>query len=250
MVWLGVVCWAASAAATVDEAQVKPFVRDATAAEKQQGDGLATRMINRLGGRDAYNQLRVLSFEFIVEKDGQTLAKRHHDWDIHAGLSHVVGENEGKKIEAFIRLSDRSGTVWVDGVESSSEAERKKLLEQAYAWWVNDSYWLVSPFKAFDPGVKRSVIDGALRTSFKSVGLTPGDVYLYDLDAQGMLTGWRFRLQSGRLGTFSFVEPVTLEGITFFNTKSSSDFSIKHAPIQARTQPAPKLFGPLAEMGG
>ena len=65
--------------------------------------------------------------------------------------------------------------------------EKKKLLETAYGRFINDTYWLLAPWKVFDPGVHRDFDgektgpDGALcdviRLSFDNVGLTPKDVY-------------------------------------------------------------------------
>jgi hypothetical protein len=60
------------------------------------------------------------------------------------------------------------------------------MLKRAYGRFINDSYWLLMPWKLEDPGVKvesqgTTTIDGLdydiLHVSFENVGLTPGDQY-------------------------------------------------------------------------
>ena len=62
----------------------------------------------------------------------------------------------------------------------------KAALAEAYGRGVNDTYWLLMPFKALDPGVKLAFegerkLEGAtfnvFRLTFDKVGLTPGDTY-------------------------------------------------------------------------
>lgn len=50
----------------------------------------------------------------------------------------------------------------------------------------NDSFWLVAPFKIFDPGTQREIIkeDGQqkLLVQYTSGGSTPGDAYVWEVD--------------------------------------------------------------------
>ena len=67
------------------------------------------------------------------------------------------------------------------------ETELKEALDNAYAAWINDSYWVVMPYKLQDPGVKLTYTredkteDGkdahVLTMTFDSVGLTPQNKY-------------------------------------------------------------------------
>src|SRR5262249_34366936 len=68
-----------------------------------------------------------------------------------------------------------------------SDEENAKRLEGAYGRFINDTYWLLAPWKIFDPGVHLAY-DGekpcpgggecdVLKLSFEDVGLTPKDVY-------------------------------------------------------------------------
>ena len=61
------------------------------------------------------------------------------------------------------------------------------LRGKAYAYFCNDSYWLIAPFKVFDQGVSRSIVNTednkkALLVSYASGGVTPGDSYLWFLN--------------------------------------------------------------------
>lgn len=222
------------------------YRRPASVDEKAKGDALARRMIERLGGAAAFDKLRHMSFAFVPKKEGKALSRREHAWDPATGKARVRWQKDGHDVTAWISLSDKSGVVLLDGARVSDEKQRRALLDDAYAAWVNDVYWLVSPYKAFDPGVQRAAVDGKLRTSFDDgVGLTPGDVYLYDFGKGGELAGWSYLLQSGRRGSFRFLDEKRLAGVTFFGRKVSSDgFEIALENIEASTAPRPDALRP------
>jgi hypothetical protein len=82
-------------------------------------------------------------------------------------------------------LADKTGQVWLNGQPVQGE-RAKELLENAYGAWINDTYWLLMPYKLKDPGVTLSYAgeekgDGGtwdkLLLTFDSVGLTPKDKY-------------------------------------------------------------------------
>ncbi len=75
----------------------------------------------------------------------------------------------------------------------------------AYAWWVNDTYWLLMPYKMRDPGVTLAMAgretkggdswDKVLLT-FDDVGLTPKDRYWVFVNAKtGLVDRWEFVLK-------------------------------------------------------
>ena len=68
----------------------------------------------------------------------------------------------------------------------------KELIDKAISYFNNDSFWLVAPYKVFDSGTERRLVDlknssnkGLLITYTKG-GTTPGDSYLWILDENGM----------------------------------------------------------------
>jgi hypothetical protein len=77
-----------------------------------------------------------------------------------------------------------------------SGEEARELREQAYAHWINDSFWLNPVVKLFDEGTTRALVaqpDGsdALLLSYASGGLTPGDAYLWIGDPSAPPRAWK-----------------------------------------------------------
>ena len=79
----------------------------------------------------------------------------------------------------------------------------KKYLERARGAWINDSYWLIMPFKLKDSGVtlkyvgKKPNAMGAesdvLELTFKGVGVTPDNKYnVYVNPSSHLVTQWDF----------------------------------------------------------
>ena len=71
-----------------------------------------------------------------------------------------------------------------------------KLIEKAWEFFCNDSFWLNAPVKVFDPGTVRSIVhfkDGrkGLMVSYSSGGVTPGDSYVWFLDKTGIPSSWK-----------------------------------------------------------
>lgn len=83
------------------------------------------------------------------------------------------------------------GRAYEDGKEVSDPGELDNKRGKAWELFVNDSFWFIAPTKAFDAGVKRSLVkqeDGteALLVTYTSGGVTPGDSYLWLLDGNGL----------------------------------------------------------------
>lgn len=72
----------------------------------------------------------------------------------------------------------------------------KNLIDKAVKYFNNDSFWLVAPYKVFDKGTERRVVnlnDGSqgLLVTYTSGGTTPGDSYLWHLDENGKPTSFQ-----------------------------------------------------------
>ena len=80
------------------------------------------------------------------------------------------------------------------------------MLESAYAMWINDTYWLIMPYKLQDPGVTltyagEETVGGTtydkVMLSFEGVGLTPGDRYWAWINRDtGLMDRWAYHLES------------------------------------------------------
>jgi len=166
-----------------------------------QAVAVAEHVLKAMGGRDGWQQTRYLSFEFA--------GRRSHLWDRHTGAHRVEGTTaDGDDYLVLHNLNEQgqgNGQVWVNGAAVDSADTRSELLNNAYAAWVNDTYWLLMPYKLLDPGVHMehqgtTTVDGQectkLALSFGEVGLTPGDRYwVYVDEASHLVTRWEYVLQ-------------------------------------------------------
>jgi len=175
-------------------------VAESAAPADTQADALAGRVMEGLGGEEAWAATRYLVFEFA--------GRRSHWWDRYTGRHRVEGTTADG--ERFVVLHDvhdqgKAGRAWIDGQPVTGEGAAE-LIENAYAAWVNDTFWLISPYKLRDPGVHlaaagRETVDGVtydkLHLSFGNVGLTPGDQYWMFVDPEtGLVARWEYVLES------------------------------------------------------
>ena len=166
---------------------------------------VADKVMQALGGSDAWNKTRYLRFDFAVDKDGKTLVRRAHTWDKWTGRYRLEGKTrDGDPYVVLINVNTREGSAYLKGNKLSGE-EEKKQLENGYATWVNDTYWLLMPYKMRDPGVILA-LDGEekkgeeawdkVRLTFDNVGLTPKDKYwAYVNRKTGLVDRWDFVLK-------------------------------------------------------
>ncbi len=177
----------------------------ADAASDPKAIAVAERVMQALGGADAWNATRYLRFDFAVERGGKTLVRRAHTWDKWSGRYRVEAKDkDGKDLVVTMNLNSKQGSATLGGTPLAGDA-LKKTLDDAYAMWVNDSYWLLMPYKLRDPGVSLAYVGekkkGAdtwdeLALSFDNVGLTPKDRYWVFVNrATGLVDRWEFVLK-------------------------------------------------------
>jgi hypothetical protein len=171
-----------------------------TAAEppaSQAAAELADRVLEAMGGREAWEATRYLRFNFF--------GFRLHHWDRYTGRHRLEGKTQdGDEYLVLHNVLSREGEAWMNGQKLSGE-KRAELLENAYGAWVNDTYWLLMPYKLRDPGVNLALdgeeeIDGVvydkLLLTFDGVGLTPGDRYwAYVNRESGVMERWAYHLE-------------------------------------------------------
>ena len=179
---------------------------------KLRAEAIAAEVMQALGGHDAWRDTRYLRFDFAVERAGQKRPPRAHTWDKWTGRYRVEGTlPEGDPYVVLMNLNTREGKAFRKGAEVSGD-EAKKLLERGYGAWINDTYWLLMPYKLRDEGVTlawEAELTGANGTldkialSFAQVGLTPGDRYrVYVNRTTHLVDQWDYTLQSGDKGSF------------------------------------------------
>jgi hypothetical protein len=171
----------------------------------EKADQLARELVAALGGPSAWEKARQLRFDFVVESDGNRITDFHHLWDRYTGDYRLLGtDKSGAPFAVYFNVNTRDGVAFVNGKPVEGE-EKKKMLEMAYGRHINDSYWLLAPWKVLDPGVHRDYDgektgpDGALcdvlRLSFDNVGLTPKDLYWMFITRDGRhMVQWQYVL--------------------------------------------------------
>lgn len=154
---------------------------------------IAERVIERMGGADAWNRTRYISWKFFGE--------RRHVWDKQSGDLRI----ENGKQTVLMNLNSGKGRVFDGGVEIADAAERDKQLAHARSMWINDSYWMFMPYKMLDPGVHlayqgKDVLTeegkpdrpaDVLALTFDNVGDTPKNRYLvFVAEDTGLVEKW------------------------------------------------------------
>jgi hypothetical protein len=166
---------------------------------------IADQVMEALGGKDAWNATRFLRFDFAVEQGGKTVMSRAHTWDKWTGRYRLDAKTkEGAPYTVLMNVNTKEGTAYLKGAKVEGE-QAKKMVDDAYATWVNDTYWLLMPYKMKDPGVTLALAGEAkeggatydkLHLSFQGVGLTPKDQYwAYVNRDTHMMDKWEFVLQ-------------------------------------------------------
>ena len=214
-----------------------------------------------LGGTEAWNKTRYLRFDFAVDRDGKTVMRRAHTWDKWTGRYRLEATTrEGDPYLVLLNIGSKDGRAWLKGSELQGD-EARKYLEQGYAAWVNDTYWLLMPYKMKDPGVALA-LDGEatkggetwdkLRLTFDNVGLTPKDKYwAYVSRKTGLVDRWDYVLKGESKPPTTF----TWQNWKKYGTVSSPTTAQprgRHAhplpgPGSARLAPGRPLHGTLSE---
>ncbi len=132
---------------------------------------------------DAWARTRTLRW---VTREG-----REHLWDRDRQYARVRFSGH----EVLLDLPRKNGRAWTEGREITESKAQRKLLDRAYKWHINDSFWLNPLAKLFDDGVTRSTgtLDGkrVLQVAYASGGVTPGDKYQWILDDNARPERWR-----------------------------------------------------------
>lgn len=157
---------------------------------EEKAQRIAREVIDNMGGEKGWNDTRYLAWTFNDQYQVWDKQQHRFRWEMDS-------------LVAVISTDTKDGNVYVVGRELQEGEEKQKLLERAYALWINNSYWLVMPFKLLDPGVNLTYLgegktmDGApadmLEMTFNEVGLTPQNKYHVWVDKeQGLVTQWAF----------------------------------------------------------
>lgn len=161
-----------------------------------EADALARKMEIAVN-KTAWDSTRFVSWKFrtgtyyLWDKDQEAVLV---EW----------GENK-----VLLRTTDQTGRAYQNGTEVTTTEEKQELLDKAWFFFANDSFWLCAPMKAFDPGTTREIVtlkDGSqgLMVHYSKGGVTPGDSYLWKLAEDGLPQSWRMWVNIIPVGGLEF----------------------------------------------
>lgn len=232
------------------------------ALEEVTATAIAEASIEAMGGQRAFEETRLLRFDFVVSREGSELARHRHWWDRWTGDYRVEGKNrEGQAYRVIFNVNDRKGQAWLDGIEQMDEALDAQL-EMAYGRFINDTYWFLMPWKWLDPGVQLTLqepkeVDGTtfdiVELSFTDgTGLTSGDHYWgWVSRTSHRMERWEFVLQGedgkpgdGEPSAFLWTDWVrTDSGLLLSTVKSAlseGGIAISFPVLEARSDVSPE----------
>ncbi|SHN72562.1 hypothetical protein SAMN05444395_10783 [Flavobacterium fryxellicola] len=110
--------------------------------EDKKANSIVQEMLTAMGGIKNYNETRFIQWDFVSRKIF---------WDKWTGDVRI--ENPAAKQVILVNITTLKGKAYENGLLVNDDTKTKDLLEKAKNWWINDSYWLVMPWKLQDPGV-------------------------------------------------------------------------------------------------
>lgn len=162
-----------------------------------QAIAIADSVVKYHGGRRAYDDTRYLRWNFFGVRD--------LTWDKEDQLVRIeVPEQDIIYLLDYSDGDDLTGAVRKQGVEMTNPDSLALYLQSANSIFINDSYWLVQPFKLKDSGVtlryggqandpQNDRPSEVLELTFSGVGDTPGNRYRLFVDQENYrINTWQF----------------------------------------------------------
>lgn len=158
----------------------------------QQAIEIADKVMEAMGGRQAWDHTRFLSWDFF--------GARRLVWDKQTGNVRIDFPDSTVYL---VNINDTTGKAFKDGEEVTHPDSLTIEMNRARRIWINDSYWLVMPFKLKDSGVtlkhlgldetQQGVSSHLLELTFNQVGVTPENRYLVYVDTStNLVNQWAF----------------------------------------------------------
>lgn len=152
---------------------------------------IADQVMDAMGGRKNWDNTRYITWNFF--------GFRKHVWDKWTGNVRI--ENVRDDLVVLMNINTDKGRIFKYGQEQTNSDSLVKYLKIGKGAWINDSYWLVMPYKLKDSGVTLKYLgdektkDGKdadlLQLTFKGVGNTPDNKYKVWVDKQNHLV-WQW----------------------------------------------------------
>lgn len=168
---------------------------------------LSDSIMAAMGGWENWQSTRFISWNFF---DNRNLI-----WD--KKRERVRIESLKDSITYVVDLKTLKGKVWIKGQELTQSDSLDKMLKKAKSMWINDSYWLVMPFKLKDSGVTLKYLGedtfktggkcNVLQLTFNNVGDTPQNKYYVYVDlTDNLVKQWAYYNDANQ-DSANFVRP-------------------------------------------
>ncbi|QTD37364.1 hypothetical protein JL193_14890 [Polaribacter batillariae] len=145
----------------------------------KEADALAVKMYNAING-DAFENTEVIEWSFRNV--------HHYKWMKQENIVHVSWDKN--KVILDTKSPEKSIVFMND-----KETKNTEIIKKATDFFNNDSFWLIAPYKIFDAGTERRIVNyeekDALLITYTSGGSTPGDSYLWILDENFLPTSYK-----------------------------------------------------------
>lgn len=159
----------------------------------KESTAISKDIMEAMGGQDKWNDLHYISWTFF--------GSRQLVWDKIGGKVRI--DNPRDTSIYLIDLNNKSGKYAQGGNELTDATLLAEKVKQGIGIWINDSYWLVMPFKLRDEGVNlrfmredtmaTGVSASVLELTFTDVGNTPENKYEVFVDqSDNLIKQWDF----------------------------------------------------------
>ncbi len=154
---------------------------------------IADAVMETMGGRKAWDETKMLRWTFF--------GRRSWHWEKNTGNVRLEIPSDTTTIISNIHSGKTK--VYQFGREIKNEALLDSMGKMIKESWINDSYWLVMPYKLKDSGVSlkyvgtapdmRNVPCHVLSLTFENTGITPEDKYLVYVEKEkNIISQWDF----------------------------------------------------------
>lgn len=154
---------------------------------------IADEVMKAIGGKKNWDDTHFIAWNFF--------GNRQLIWDKYTGNVRI--ENVKNDTKILVNINNSKGKVYKNGAELTQPDSLAKYLEEGRKIWINDSYWLLMPFKMRDPGVtltyvgEDTTLKGAkadvIRLTYKNVGVTPENAFNVWVNKQtSLIDQWSF----------------------------------------------------------
>ncbi|PHN08691.1 hypothetical protein CRP01_00020 [Flavilitoribacter nigricans DSM 23189 = NBRC 102662] len=159
---------------------------------------IADSVMAAMGGRQNWDNTRYIHWNFF---GARTLL-----WDKLEQKARVESHRDSSIY--IVDLKNGGGMVKRNGEEQTAPDSIAMYTKRGEGMWINDSYWLVMPYKLKDSGVTLKYVGqdttqagkmaDVLQLTFEAVGNTPNNKYLVYVDPDShLVTQWDFFTNAG-----------------------------------------------------